>query len=93
MNWRDSRDLLLKHKRALEKVVQEDAFSCTTAKAKRYLLAINSALSKPHQWDIVPGKWGPNGYGPAIADIVSEAELHKRLNAVEEDFYTSEAAE
>lgn len=74
--------LLLDHQRNLRRVIAENAFSCTTRMARRYLARVNSDLAKPMP-GLTAGKWGANGYAPAVADVVAEAAWHKANTQME----------
>jgi hypothetical protein len=66
---------LLRHKRELERVIAEDAFSCTTTLARKYLRLVEDALTRPADFE---GWFGT--YARTIESIVKDADIQARLN-------------
>ena len=58
-------------------MIGEDGFPCTTRQARRHLEGILADLGRPHQFDIIVAKWGPNGRGPAIEALCRDAAFHR----------------
>lgn len=91
----ETRTLLAAHRTALETMLSMNAAAQVTPRARRildsldeqartYLDRIAKHEARPTQgfrWSTL-GTFGPNGHGPAIADICRSAEFHRVRGAV-----------
>lgn len=83
----ETRALLQGHLQAMRRVYMQPGICPTIkAQARRKLVMLENDLSQP----ILPssrgsyslaGKWGENGYAPAVRDIVAQAEFDKSSRA------------
>jgi hypothetical protein len=103
----DARDILLEHKRNLERCILANVshrgdrattliLDALTHSARRYLAAVTRDLSRPIMGGPygTAGFWGPNGRGPAIDDIIKDSEIQRKgfAGEIEESFRVEKAA-
>jgi hypothetical protein len=75
-------ELLRSHRRELERVIAINSDRCNTASARKWLARVEADLRRsPEEAPTLAGRWGPNGYGPTIADIVKDCDFFVGLNA------------